>query len=105
MAHSDSGRTAQTASPQCCQSCTPHAPMVLPFRWTGLRQCRAAIVSFHGFNEYLTMVNVFSAKVSALRNPLMMNPPKIHLISEIPDPAAYGANALTKKAAVKEKSP
>jgi hypothetical protein len=41
-------------------------------------------------------------KVSTSKNPLMINPPRIHLISEIPEPAAYGANALTKKAAENE---
>lgn len=33
----------------------------------------------------------------------MMKPPRMHLISEIPDPAAYGANARTRNAAEKEK--
>ena len=41
-------------------------------------------------------------KVSTLKKPLIMNPPKMHLISEIPDPAAYGAKFLTKYAAEKE---
>jgi hypothetical protein len=48
------------------------------------------------------MAKHFIANVSAERNPLMMNPPRIHLISEIPDPAAYGAKDLTKKAEEKE---
>jgi len=34
----------------------------------------------------------------------MTKPAIIHLISEIPEPAAYGANALTRLAAVKAKS-
>jgi hypothetical protein len=33
----------------------------------------------------------------------MTKPAMIHLISEIPEPAAYGANALTRLAAVKAK--
>jgi hypothetical protein len=41
--------------------------------------------------------------VSALRKPLIMNPPKIHLISEMPDPAAYGAKPRTRYAADEEK--
>lgn len=35
-----------------------------------------------------TRVKLLMAKVQMLKNPLMMNPPKMHLISEIPDPAA-----------------
>lgn len=34
----------------------------------------------------------------------MMNPPRMHLISEIPDPAAYGANDLTSDAEENENS-
>jgi hypothetical protein len=34
----------------------------------------------------------------------MTKPAMMHLISEIPEPAAYGANALTRFAAVKAKS-
>ena len=45
------------------------------------------------------------AKVQKLKNPLMMKPPMMHLISDIPDPAAYGANDLTSLAAEKENSP
>ena len=41
-------------------------------------------------------------KVSTSKKPLIIKPPRIHLISEIPDPAAYGAKALTKKAAENE---
>jgi hypothetical protein len=41
------------------------------------------------------------AKVVKPRKPFMTNPAIIHLISEIPDPAAYGANDLTKLAEVK----
>lgn len=37
------------------------------------------------------------------RYPFMTKPPRIHLISEIPDPAAYFAVDLTKWAAVNEK--
>ena len=36
--------------------------------------------------------------VERLMNPLMTKPARMHLISEIPDPAAYGAQLLTKKA-------
>jgi hypothetical protein len=43
------------------------------------------------------------ARVHILKNPLMMNPPRMHLISEIPEPAAYGANDLTSFPAEYEK--
>ena len=32
----------------------------------------------------------------------MMNPPRMHLISDIPDPAAYGAKERTREAAENE---
>jgi hypothetical protein len=40
-------------------------------------------------------------RVVALRKPFITNPAMIHLISEIPEPAAYGANDLTRKADMK----
>jgi hypothetical protein len=43
--------------------------------------------------------------VQVPRNPFITNPAIIHFISEMPEPAAYGANDLTRVAAVKEKSP
>ena len=43
------------------------------------------------------------ASVHMLRNPLMIKPPRMHLISEIPEPAAYGANDLTSFPAEYEK--
>lgn len=45
------------------------------------------------------------ARVQKLKNPLIMNPPMMHLISDIPEPAAYGANDLTSFAAENENSP
>jgi hypothetical protein len=36
------------------------------------------------------------------RNPCIINPAKMHFISEIPDPAAYFANDRTRWAAIKE---
>lgn len=39
-------------------------------------------------NEILTKATDFITKVVKLINPSIMNPAKIHLISEIPDPAA-----------------
>ncbi len=42
-------------------------------------------------------------KVQNPRNPFMTNPAIIHLISDIPDPAAYGAKDFTSLAAVKAK--
>ncbi len=41
--------------------------------------------------------------VQAPRYPFITNPAIIHLISDIPDPAAYGAKDLTSVAAVREK--
>ncbi len=49
-----------------------------------------------------TRVILLIAKVEKPRNPFMINPAKIHLISEIPDPAAYLANERTRWAAVNE---
>jgi len=43
-------------------------------------------------------------KVQPPRKPFMTKPAMIHLISEIPEPAAYGAKALTSLAAVNAKS-
>lgn len=45
------------------------------------------------------------ARVQKLRYPLIINPPIIHLISEIPEPAAYGAKDLTSFAAENENRP
>jgi hypothetical protein len=42
-------------------------------------------------------------RVHAPRNPFITNPAMMHLISEIPEPAAYGANDLTRRAAMKAK--
>lgn len=38
--------------------------------------------------DELTKVRLLMAKVQILRKPLMINPPKMHLISDMPDPAA-----------------
>jgi hypothetical protein len=42
------------------------------------------------------------ANVQNPRYPFMMNPARIHLISDIPEPAAYFAKDRTKWAAVNE---
>ena len=42
-------------------------------------------------------------RVCQPRKPFMMNPAMIHLISEIPEPAAYGANDFTRIADVNAK--
>jgi hypothetical protein len=42
-------------------------------------------------------------KVQKPRKPFMTKPAMIHLISEIPEPAAYGAYDLTRTADVKAK--
>jgi hypothetical protein len=43
-------------------------------------------------------------RVHAPRKPFMTNPAMMHLISEMPEPAAYGAKYLTKMAAMKASS-
>lgn len=43
-----------------------------------------------------TKVMLLSANVQAPRKPLMMKPAKMHLISLIPLPAAYGAKVRTR---------
>jgi hypothetical protein len=40
-------------------------------------------------------------RVHEPRNPFMTKPAMMHLISEMPEPAAYGAYDLTRVAAVK----
>lgn len=52
----------------------------------------------------LTRVNALTAIVSNERKPRMKKPERIHLISEMPEPAAYGANDLTMKAQEKANS-
>ena len=41
------------------------------------------------------------SRVQNPRNPFITKPAMMHFISDIPDPAAYGANALTRLAEVK----
>ena len=43
------------------------------------------------------------SKVQKPRKPFITKPAMIHLISEIPEPAAYGAYALTRLAAARAK--
>ena len=50
----------------------------------------------------LTNVMLLMKKVANPRNPFMTNPARMHLISDMPDPAAYFANERTKCAATKE---
>ncbi len=42
----------------------------------------------------------FMIRVQSPRKPFILKPAMMHLISEMPEPAAYGANDLTKVAAV-----
>lgn len=51
-------------------------------------------------HQLLTRVMALRTSVSSPRNPLIMKPPRMHLISEIPEPAAYGAKLRTRYAAV-----
>ena len=50
----------------------------------------------HKRGEGHTIVILLIAKVENPRNPFMINPAKMHLISEIPEPAAYFAMFLTR---------
>jgi len=45
------------------------------------------------------------ANVANPRKPFMTNPARMHLISDIPDPAAYLARDLTRCPAMNEKMP
>ena len=40
----------------------------------------------------LTKPTLFNNKVQPPKNPFITKPAKMHFISEIPEPAAYGAN-------------
>ena len=53
----------------------------------------------------LTSVMLLIPNVANTRKPFIMNPAKIHLISDIPDPAAYFASDLTRCAAMNENMP
>lgn len=53
----------------------------------------------------LTKVRLLMTKVHTPKYPLMMKPAKMHLISLIPLPAAYGAKALTSQAQAVDKTP
>ena len=53
----------------------------------------------------LTKVRLFITNVQGPRYPFITNPANIHLISDIPDPAAYFANDRTRWAAVNESIP
>ena len=52
--------------------------------------------------EMRTSVILLTRNVQNPKKPFMMNPPIMHLISEIPEPAAYLANDRTRCAAMKE---
>jgi len=52
-----------------------------------------------------TKVRLFTTNVQGPRYPFITNPPKMHLISDIPDPAAYFANDRTRWAAANENIP
>lgn len=67
----------------------------------GLSSCRVNDVNRSG--ENLTSVMLLMAKVGNPKNPCITNPARIHLISEIPEPAAYLARFLTRCAAINEK--
>jgi hypothetical protein len=46
--------------------------------------------------DILTSVKLFMRNVQKPRNPCMMNPDRMHLISEMPEPAAYLAKERTR---------
>lgn len=46
--------------------------------------------------QLLTSVILLMASVGKLRKPRMTKPPMIHLISDMPEPAAYLARARTR---------
>ena len=50
----------------------------------------------------LTSVKLLIRNVQKPRNPSMTNPEMMHLISEIPEPAACLAKAWTRRAAIKD---
>ena len=50
----------------------------------------------------LTRVKLLIRNVQKPRNPCMINPERMHLISEIPEPAACLAKAWTRRAATKD---
>ncbi len=50
----------------------------------------------------LTRVMLLMKNVANPRKPCMTNPARMHLISEMPDPAAYLANDLTRWDAMNE---
>ena len=52
--------------------------------------------------KQLTNVTLLMKKVANPRNPFIINPARIHLISEIPEPAEYLPKDLTRCAAVNE---
>lgn len=52
-----------------------------------------------------TKVRLFITKVQCPRYPFITNPANIHLISDIPDPAAYFAKDRTRRAAMNENIP
>jgi hypothetical protein len=52
-----------------------------------------------------TKVRLFITNVQGPRYPLMINPARMHFISDIPDPAAYFARVLTRWAVTNENTP
>lgn len=52
-----------------------------------------------------TSVKLLIRNVQKPKNPFMMKPARIHLISDIPEPAAYFARDLTRWDATNEKMP
>ena len=54
-------------------------------------------------NDRLTSVKLLMRNVQKPRKPRMTNPDNIHLISEMPEPAAYFAKERTRWEATKEK--
>lgn len=52
-----------------------------------------------------TRVRLLIMRVHVPKNPFIIKPAKIHLISDIPEPAAYFANDLTRWPAVNENIP
>lgn len=54
------------------------------------------VVGAGGSEHARTSVKLLIASVEKPKNPFIVNPAMIHLISEIPEPAAYFAKRLTR---------
>lgn len=100
-------RSEQTDQLRRCLRSMPHAQRDLLSRPTGQTQSLTARQAQHPrvmrrCHEELTRVRLLIASVQKPRKPFMTKPARMHLISDIPDPAAYLAMFLTRWAAVNE---